>query len=149
MSTRESYSLSRKKGLYLKQTAAKGRGVFCAGDIEEGEILEIAPALLLDARATAQADKTILYDYKFKLGALSRPQRALLGIDKPEKSCCIVMGLMAFCNHDERPNADIYWEEDDGTVYHFLEATKDIPRHTEICTNYGRGWFAKRNQVRK
>lgn len=149
MLKQQTYSLSRKKGLYLKQTAAKGRGVFCMGDIEEGEILEIAPTLLLDARATVHADKTILYDYKFKLGTLSSRLRKLFGIAEPKKSCCIVMGLMAFCNHDERPNADIYWEEDEGTVYHFLEATKDIPRHTEICTNYGRGWFAKRNQVRK
>lgn len=149
MSHKDIYKLDRKKGLYLQQTAAKGRGVFCDGDIEEGEIIEISPALPLDGQATAHVDKTILYDYKFKMGALSESQRALFYIDDPKKSCCIVMGLMSFCNHSENPNADIFWEEDEGTAYHFLEATQRIPKNTEICTNYGRGWFAKRKQVRK
>lgn len=149
MSTHNIYTLDRKKGLYLDQTKAKGRGVFCVSDIEEGEIIEVSPALILDEAATVHAKKTILHDYKFKVGELSNRQRALFGIKTPDKSCCIVMGIMAFCNHDENPNADIYWEEDDGTAYHFLEATRDIPKNTEICTNYGRGWFAKRKQSRK
>lgn len=149
MSKKEIYKLDRKKGIYIKQTAAKGRGVFCVTDIEEGEILEVSPALLLDEGATAHADKTILYDYKFKVDTLSSAQRALYHIDDPKKSCCIVMGFMSFCNHDENPNVDIFWEEDEGTIYHFLEAIRRIPKNTEICTNYGRGWFAKRKQVRK
>lgn len=149
MSKKDIYKLDRKKGLYLQQTATKGRGVFCVSDIEEGEVIEISPALLLDAQATAHVDKTILYDYKFKIAALSKSQRALFHIDDPKKSCCIVMGLMSFCNHSESPNADIFWEEDEGTAYHSLEATQRIPKNTEICTHYGRGWFAKRKQVRR
>lgn len=148
MSQKQIYKLDRKKGLYLKQTAAKGRGVFCLGDIEEGEIIEISPAIVLNEAATAHADKTILYDYKFKVGALSNAQRAIFDVKDPKKSCCIVMGLMAFCNHDENPNVEIYWEEDEGTAYHFLEATRDIPKNTEICTHYGRGWFTQRKQIR-
>lgn len=148
MSRKQIYKLDRKKGLYLKQTAAKGRGVFCTSDIEEGEIIEISPALVLNEAATAHADKTILYDYKFKVGALSNAQRAVFGIKDPKKSSCIVMGLMAFCNHDENPNVEIYWEEDDGMSYHFLEATRRIPRNTEICTHYGRGWFTQRQKIR-
>ena len=149
MSGKDIYTLDRKKGLYLKQTRTKGRGVFCVSNIEEGEILESSPAILLGEAATAQAEKTILHDYKFKVGKLSNSQRAVFHIEKPEKSCCIVMGLMAFCNHDEDPNADIYWEEDEGTSYHFLEATRRIPKNTEICTNYGRGWFTQRKQIRQ
>ncbi len=149
MSRKDIYALDRKKGLYLKQTRAKGRGVFCVSDIEEGEIVEISPALVLDEGATAYAEQTILHDYKFKIGDLSHRQRALFRIATPEKSCCIVMGMMAFCNHDENPNADIFWEEDEGTAYHFLEASRRIPKNTEICTNYGRGWFSKRKQNRK
>lgn len=149
MSKKDIYTLDRKKGLYLKQTTTKGRGVFCISDIAEGEILEVSPAILLDEIATAHADKTILHDYKFKVGEFSHSQRALFRIETPKKSCCIVMGVMAFCNHDENPNADIFWEEDETTVYHFLEATRRIPKNTEICTNYGRGWFTKRKQNRK
>lgn len=149
MPKKDIYTLDRRKGLYLKQTDSKGRGVFCVSDIEEGEIVEISPAILLDESGTAHAEKTILHDYKFRIGALSDRQRALFQIETPNKSSCIVMGVMAFCNHDENPNADIYWEEDEGTAYHFLEATRRIPKNTEICTNYGRGWFTKRNQSRK
>ncbi len=149
MPQQDIYTLDRKKGLYLKETAQKGRGVFCTGDIAEGEILEMTPAILLDERATTYAEKTILHDYKFKVEALSPSQRKLFHIETPNKSCFIVMGIMAFCNHAENPNADISWEEDDGSIYHTLEATRPIPKNTEICTSYGRGWFAKRKQTRK
>ncbi len=149
MSKNDIYMLDRRKGLYLKDTKAKGRGVFCASGIEEGEILEVSPAVVLDEAATVHAEKTILHDYKFMLGELTHSQREVLHITDPKKSCCIVMGLMAFCNHDENPNADIFWEEDEGVAYHFLEATCDIPKNTEICTNYGRGWFSKRRKLRK
>lgn len=149
MPKNEIYALDRTKGLYIKETAAKGRGVFCTRDIDEGEIIEVSPAIVLDERATAHAEKTILNDYKFKLGDLSSGLRAHFGVKDPKKGSCIVMGLMAFCNHDENPNADIYWEEDEGTIYHVLETTRRIPKNTEICTNYGRGWFTKRHQIRK
>jgi hypothetical protein len=144
MSKKELYTLDRKKGLYLKQTATKGRGVFCISDIAEGEILEVTPAILLDEKATAHIDKTILHDYKFATGELSKRQRKFFGINDPDKSCCMIMGIMAYCNHDEYPNADIFWEEDDATAYHFLEATRPIPKNTEICTTYGEGWFKER-----
>ena len=143
------YRLDRKKGLYLKHTATKGRGVFCVSDIEEGEIIEVSPAILLNEVATTHIEKTIIHDYKFKVGELSNSLRAHSHIKTSNKSSCVVMGLMAFCNHDESSNADIYWEEDEGTAYHFLEATRRIPKNTEICTNYGRGWFTQRKQGRK
>jgi hypothetical protein len=144
MRAKELYTLDRKAGLYLRQTATKGRGVFCVSDIAEGEILEVTPAILLDKAATAHIDKTILHDYKFTAGALSKSQRKIFGIDDPDKSCCMIMGIMAYCNHDEHPNANIFWEEFEGTAYHFLEATRAIPKRTEICTTYGEGWFEER-----
>ncbi len=137
-------TLDRKPGLYLKMTATKGRGVFCLTDIKAGEVLEVTPAILLDTAATALVDKTLLHDYKFAAGALTKKQRRIFGIDDPDKSCCMIMGIMAYCNHDEHPNANIFWEELDGTAYHFLEATRDIPKNTEICTTYGEGWFEQR-----
>lgn len=138
------YTLDRRKGLYLKQTPAKGRGVFCEEDISQGDIIEVTPALVLNETDTAHIDKTILHDYKFTTGALSKRQRKLYGIKDPDKSCCMILGLIAFCNHDEHPNANIFWEEVDGVAYHILEATRFIPKNTEICTTYGEGWFAER-----
>jgi hypothetical protein len=140
--------LDRKPGLYLKQTATKGRGVFCLTDIEEGEILEVTPAILLDEAATGHVDKTLLHDYKFAAGPLNKRQRRLFRVGDPDKSCCMIMGIMTYCNHDEYPNADIFWEEEDGVAYHFLEAIRAIPKNTEICTSYGEGWFDERKTAK-
>jgi len=144
MAKKTVYTLDRKPGLYLKMTATKGRGVFCTTDIKKGEVLEVTPAIPLDEAATAHIDKTILHDYKFAVGALTKPQRKLFRIPDPENSSCMIMGIISYCNHDEHPNADIFWEVHDGTAYHFLEATRDIPKNTEICTTYGPGWFDER-----
>ena len=94
--------------------------------------------------AAESIDKTILENYKFTAGPMTKRQRKILGIDDPDKSCCMIMGIMTYCNHDEHPNADIFWEEHAGTAYHVLEAIRPIPKHTEICTSYGEGWFEER-----
>jgi SET domain-containing protein len=129
--------LDRKKGLYLQESPGKGRGVFCRTDIAKGEVLEVTPALILDGRATDHADKTILANYTFRIGRTK-------GVKSPAAACSVVMGILSYCNHDERPNARIEWEEIDGSVYYLLRATRRIPKNTEICTSYGTGWFSDR-----
>lgn len=129
--------LDRKAGLYLKDTATKGRGVFCKTDIAKGEVLEVTPALILDGRSVDHADKTILGNYTFRIGNAK-------SVKNPAASCSVVMGIQSFCNHDEKPNAEIVWEEIDGSVYYILHATRRIPKDTEICTTYGKGWFKDR-----
>ncbi len=147
MSKTDEYPLDRKSSLYLKMTETKGRGVFCTADIRKGEELEATPTLLLNEKETLLAQRTILRDYIFTLGKISARLQRLMGIEKIEDAACVIMGVATFCNHDENPNAEIVWEERDGTVYHVLRATRSIPKHTEICTTYGEGWFdAKRRQ---
>ncbi|MDE1152886.1 MAG: SET domain-containing protein-lysine N-methyltransferase [Micavibrio sp.] len=136
--------LDRKKGLYLKETATKGRGVFCTSAIKKGETLEVTPALILNERETGHTDKTLLNNYAFTVGPLPKAIRAKAGVKDDGNASCLIMGLMTFCNHDEEPNAEIVWEQIDGTVYHTLQATRSIPKNTEICTTYGEGWFEDR-----
>ena len=136
--------LVRKEGLYLQDTAEKGRGVFCIHDIAAGETLEVTPALILDETATTHADKTILANYTFATGSVSKNLRQKLQLKSPANASSVVMGIQSFCNHSETPNAEIEWEERDGTVYHILKATRKIPKNTEICTSYGPEWFAER-----
>lgn len=138
--------LKRKDGLYLKPVSGKGRGVFCARDIRAGEEIEVTPALILNEAATAQVDKTILCNYTFEIGRLSKALRQKKKLKNFEGASCVIMGLMTFCNHDERPNAEIIWEEKGGTVYYTLRATRKIPKNTEICTTYGEGWFDDRDR---
>lgn len=137
--------LNRKSGLYLKDTGAKGRGVFCTTAIKKGEQLEVTPALLMGDAATDHIDKTLLMNYAFSTGKISADARKLAQLKKSEYSCAIVMGIQSFCNHSESPNAEISWEEEDGSVYYVLEATKAIPAHTEICTSYGDDWLKDRD----
>jgi SET domain-containing protein len=138
--------LDRKKGLYLKHVGIKGRGVFCRKAIRAGDVLEVAPAVILNQAATRHADKTILLNYTFMVGNVSKSQRRRAGLKKTGKSSAVIMGIMSFCNHGEHPNAEILWEERDGTLYYILEATKAIPKNTEICTVYGRNWFEDRQK---
>ena len=136
--------LRRKEGLYLKDAGTKGRGVFCTHAIRKGEELEVTPSLLLNEEATGHLDETILVDYAFKTGPVSKRQRRQAGIKKIAACCNVIMGIASFCNHSENPNAEIVWEEVDGTIYHTLQATRAIPKNAEICTVYGEGWFEDR-----
>ena len=138
-------TLDRKANLYLKDTATKGRGVFCTDDIVFGEEIEITPALILKESDNRKAEKTILLNYVFTTGDISKEMQKNAGIKKLDNTSCIVMGIGSYCNHDdENPNAEIIWEEHNGTLYYTLRATDNIPAGTEICTSYGEGWFDDR-----
>lgn len=134
-------ALDRKKGLYLGDAGPKGRGVFCAHDIRAGEVLESTPALLLNEKDTRRVEATMLNQYAFTVGSISRTMRRRMKVSNENRASCMIMGLITFCNHSENPNAEVLWEEKDGTLYHTLRATRRIPKHEEICTSYGDGWF--------
>lgn len=145
MSKKSVIELMRKDGLYLKDTATKGRGVFCLYDIKAGEELEITPALILDEHDNDKAEDTLLNNYVFTTGKISAGMRKSLGIKKLADTSCVIMGVGSFCNHaDDVPNAEIAWQEDNGSLYYTLQATRDIPKGTEICTSYGDTWFEER-----
>jgi hypothetical protein len=137
--------MTRLPSLYLKHTANKGRGVYCLDNIKAGTDIEVTPAIVLNEKATTQVDKTLMVDYTFVIGDVSNPLRRAAGIKNIDESSVIVMGMASFCNHCENNNAEILWEEHDGTLYYTLRATRDIPRNTEICTTYGTDWFDERN----
>ena len=136
--------LDRRPNLYLKDTETKGRGLFCLDDIVTGEELEVTPALILNEKDNRQTDKTLLLNYVFTTGDISKEMQKKSRIKKLEDTSCVIMGIASYCNHDESPNAEVIWEETDGTLYYTLRATADIPANTEICTSYGDTWFDAR-----
>lgn len=136
--------LDRKPNLYLKDTAAKGYGVFCTTDIKAGEELERTPAIILNDKDNDLVSETFLYNYVFKLGAVSKKLRQDVNVKKLDDASCVVMGIASYCNHDEKPNAEVVWDEVDDMLYYLLMAIKDIPKNTEICTSYGKDWFKNR-----
>lgn len=145
MSQTSIHPLDRKPGLYLKDTPSKGRGLFCETDIKKGETLETTPSIILKESEHGRAEKTILNNYVFAIEELSKDLRRKHGVKDLEEASCVVMGIASYANHDESPNAEVVWEEEDGTLYYSLQATKDIPAGTEICTSYGNGWFEDRD----
>jgi SET domain-containing protein len=136
--------LDRKKNLYLEDAGHKGRGVFCSEDIRKGEVLEITPTIILNEAATEAIEGTILADYVFKIGGISKTLRKQAGIKNISKCCGAIMGITSYFNHSETPNAEVEWEEHNGTLYHQVRALRSIPKNTEICTSYGGGWFDDR-----
>lgn len=140
-------SLDRKKGLYLRHVEGKGRGVFCVAPIKKGEVLEVTPTIILNERATDRVDSTILANYTFQLGAVSKTLRREAGAKKMSGCSGVIMGIISYFNHSETPNAEVQWEEHGGTLYHQVVAIKNIPKDTEICTSYGRGWFEDRKDT--
>lgn len=144
---KKSHSLERKKGLYLKNTKEKGRGVFCKNSIKKGEEIEANPTLVLNEKETVSLQKTLMRDYIFTLGKISKKMQGRVRIKDTDEACCLIMGVTTYCNHDDNKNAEVLWEERDGTLYHVLVATRNIPKNTEICTSYGDGWFDKRKHM--
>ena len=144
MPHRKITKLDRKPGLYLQHTATKGRGLFCTSDIKAGERLEVTPAIIMNDKESPDIEDTILADYVFKIGKMSKWLRKHAGVKKIDDVNCVVMGITSYCNHDENPNAEVLWDEENGSLLYILEATRFIPKHTEICTSYGDEWFADR-----
>lgn len=136
--------LHRKEGLYLRHTEKKGRGLFCMYPIKAGEELEVTPAIILNEVATNHTEPTILRDYVFKIGDVSQDMLNESNVQNPDETSCVVMGIASYCNDDVHYNAEVVYEEFDGTLYYTLQAVKDIPAHTEICTSYGDSWFGDR-----
>lgn len=138
--------LDRKPGLYLKHVEGKGRGLFCMYPIREGEELEVTPAMILNETASQHTEPTILRDYVFKIGDVSEEFLDDNDVSDADETTCVVMGIASYCNDDVNYNAEVVYQEEDGTLYYTLQATRDIPPHTEICTSYGESWFEDRDE---
>lgn len=136
--------MDRKAGLYLRDTGPKGRGLFCRYPIHEGEEIEVTPALILNEVDALRSEETLLRDYVFRLGDVSEEFLRQHDINDPDEANCVVMGIASYCNDAADYNAEVVYEEIDGTLYYTLQATKDIPAGTEICTSYGENWFEDR-----
>jgi len=130
---------NRKRGRYMAPAGKRGRGLYCRNAIKKGEILEVTPALILNDKDTVNAEPTIINDYTFVIGDLKKTTLKRANINKAADASAIVMGILAYCNHDEKPNAEIIWDEQGTTLYYMLRATANIKKNTEICTSYGEG----------
>lgn len=107
--------------LYIKEVEGKGRGVFSNEAIEENEIIEFCPMIILPSRDQPHIDHTKLYDYYFLWG-------------ESQDKLGIALGYGSLYNHDYSPNAkyDTYFEEEIMVV----RALRRIAPHEEITISY-------------
>ena len=109
---------------YLADTSTtKGRGVFAARDFAEGEIVEIAPALVL-----AQGRRGLSLELRRRTFAWGR----LLGVD--DGSEAIVWGYGSLYNHDNPANMSYSPRAADGCMV--FRAVRPIHKDTELTINY-------------
>ena len=113
--------LQQIPGLYIAETEKRGRGVFCARDIEKGELIEMCPLIKIPNKQLEYIGKTVLYDYYFLL-------------DDKDHSTCIALGYGSLYNHSPKPNAEVLMDADAELMY--VECLENIQAGSEILISY-------------
>jgi uncharacterized protein len=116
--------------LQLRGVGRKGRGVFAAGPIAAGELLETVPTVELNRHDTDAMVGTTVDDYYFAHPA--DPEGGLL-----------VLGLSSLVNHSEAPNTETRARRDAGVGWTIeLRASRDIGAGEELTRRYAcELWF--------
>lgn len=108
-------------GLYIVDIEGKGRGVFTASDLKEGDIIEICPVIVIPAVELSLIHKTVLHDYYFVWG-------------EDSSSCVIALGFGSLYNHEIFPNANFILDFEQLSIE--IVAVRDISAGSEITINY-------------
>ena len=111
--------------LLVKDTAGKGRGVFCAAFIEADTIIEISPVIVMEGRDRVELDKTLLHDYIFEWG----PEK---------KECCMALGLIPIYNHSYESNCEYFMDFEESMM--MIKTVRDIEEGEELTINYNGDW---------
>ena len=136
-----SSQMERVSGLYLKDVAGKGKGVFCRQALKSGIEIESCPAIIFNEIDAEFIDKTVLYNYYFSAKFLPNETVAGFNIQDKEKAGIIAFGMLSLCNHSETPNARIEKFIEDGNIRFSLRSLKEILPDEEILISYGTVWF--------
>lgn len=107
--------------IFVADSEERGRGIFAAANILEGEIIETCPMLVVKPADIAFIDKTDLYNYYF-----------LWGDDHDHAA--IALGFGSLYNHSTTPNA--YYAMDFEEKSMLIIALKPIAPMEEIFFNY-------------
>ena len=114
-----------KQYLYLKKTAAKGRGVFTKEKIGANIIIEESPAIVMTAKDRILLDKTLLHDYIFEWGT-------------NKDKCCMALGLVPMYNHRYESNCEYFMDFDKETIQ--VKTIRSISSGEELTINYNGNW---------
>ncbi len=119
--------------LLIRNDPVKGRGVFAAGPIAAGTLIEAAPVIIVPAAQCKLLDQTILHDYYFAWDGDPG--------GRPGGKGAVALGLVALCNHSRRPRARVRRNVAQGTLD--LVALVPIAAGEEVTIDYNCPlWFA-------
>lgn len=113
--------MNQRPGLYITYSEGKGRGVFTSQEIEEGDVIEVCPVIIVPKAELPIIHKTVLHDYYFLWG-------------HELEDCAIALGFGSIYNHELHPNANFILDIEQKTID--IEAIKHIPAGSEITLNY-------------
>ena len=123
--------------LKIKMTQKKGRGVFANCKIKKGEIIEVAPVIVLSRKEAKAVNDLPLASHFYAWG-------------RNGKQVALVLGFGCFYNHSYNPNANYSHRVQNQAIV--FRALKDIAPGEEITHNYSGSqeskeliWFTKNN----
>jgi len=111
-------------GLYIAETAHKGRGVFTSQDLANGDLIEICPIIKIQSGNLKAIDQTNFYNYYFLW-------------EQEDYEACIALGYGSIYNHSDTPNATVIMDYSDDTIR--IEACRTIRSGDEILIDYTGG----------
>ncbi|MBS1655550.1 MAG: SET domain-containing protein-lysine N-methyltransferase [Bacteroidetes bacterium] len=109
------------EGIEIKQSPLHGQGVFALKEFRAGEIIEIAPVILLGPGEREELQTTSLFSYYFLLKSKKKP--VALGL-----------GYSSLYNHLQKANAAYSVSLKNATIT--IRAYKNILPGEEITLNY-------------
>lgn len=113
-------------GVYVGNTARKGRGMFTKAAILADTVLELAPVVVMTAEERKLLDQTRLHDYIFEW----QPGETHL--------CCMAQGYISVYNHSYASNCEYFMDYDNETI--LIKAVRDIEAGEELTINYNGDW---------
>lgn len=105
-------------GVVVRESPGKGRGVFATRAFERGEVVEVAPVIIVPADEHPALDDTVLSNYVFAWG----------------DAVAVALGWGSLYNHAWEPNLE-YRKRFAEHVIEFV-AIRDIAAGEELTTNY-------------
>jgi SET domain-containing protein len=111
--------------IFVTKSKNMQRGVFTNTALEAGNIIEIAPVIVMTGEERKLLDQTLLHDYIFEWGG-----------DK--KECCMALGYVPLYNHSYQSNC--YYEMDFKKKVITIKTARKIKRGEELFINYNGDW---------
>ena len=114
-----------KTYLYLKNTAAKGRGVFTRERISPAVTIEESPVIVMNKEERIHLDKTLLHDYIFEWGY-------------EKDKCCVALGYIFMYNHSYKSNCEYFMDFEKEIIQ--IKTIRAIEKDEELTINYNGKW---------